>query len=65
MAISGGSSGRGLSGPITPQVTTPQVTNVTEGGKLKRKVNSLQHPDYSSSDSGNNSDTDDSLTSIS
>eukprot|EP00536_Pseudo-nitzschia_multiseries_P013028 jgi/Psemu1/33883/gm1.33883_g len=51
---SGGGGGRGVgctTSPITPQVGTPQVTNVTyaegkiaaEEGKLKRKVNSLQH----------------------
>eukprot|EP00536_Pseudo-nitzschia_multiseries_P019676 jgi/Psemu1/62272/gm1.62272_g len=35
---SGGSSGRaGLSGPITPQLTTPQLTIVTEGGKAQKE----------------------------
>eukprot|EP00536_Pseudo-nitzschia_multiseries_P009720 jgi/Psemu1/24061/gm1.24061_g len=46
---SGGSYVGRTTSPITPQVTTPQVTNVTnaEGGKLKRKVNSLQqHHNY-------------------
>eukprot|EP00536_Pseudo-nitzschia_multiseries_P009799 jgi/Psemu1/306824/fgenesh1_kg.284_\ len=44
------SGGGGTRPPITPQVTTPQVT--TAEGKLKRKVNSLHHcnGDYSSDD---------------
>eukprot|EP00536_Pseudo-nitzschia_multiseries_P013519 jgi/Psemu1/35412/gm1.35412_g len=63
---SGGGGGPSASGrttsPTAPQVTTPQVTTTegkltAEGGKLKRKVNSLQHCDYSSSVDSDDSDS--------